>query len=120
MSVALFRKLIHKRMREMAGLLDANYPPTLSGSNATTLTTEANDMKSDCDDILQESLFSGITPVAASQPIGSELYEWLEDIEQDAYTITGLASPTTAEKQEAADIYFTLSGETANLISSYT
>lgn len=120
MSIFTLKKKIRRKIKGARAVLDDHYPPALGGPEAAEfdgLVQEAGDAS---DDILQESFFAGITPTTKTQPTTLTMIEWFEDMAESASDIIDLPLPTAAQKQDAADSYYTISQDRGSLISEYT
>ncbi|MFK7962130.1 MAG: hypothetical protein AB8G96_16580 [Phycisphaerales bacterium] len=119
-SLSELKKKIKKKKQEIVAAVATNYPPQMSGQTSTDFRADTATMASDCDDILLDAYFSGITPVILNQTIGTELIDWFGALADDADAILDLPSPTTAQKQTAADSYATMSHIAGDLNTAYS
>lgn len=114
------KKRILKKLNDANSLVTSNYPPALSGQNAIDFDTAAQDAGNDSNDILLDSFFAGITPVSQPQPTTATMIQWFVDMAEEAAAVIDKPLPTPADKQNAADCYYTISQDRGNLISEYT
>lgn len=120
MSLDLLRKRIRDNINKAKSIVDANYPPTLTGAHATEFSDAMRDAKSDCIAILALGTFSGVTPVVQSQPSGSQLIDWLDTLASDADDLLDQNPIPPGDLQTAANYYATIRDETAPAINTYT
>lgn len=119
-SLSGLRKKINEKADDAVAAVSANYPPQMSGQNSTDFRSDTAAMAADCDLILLDPFFAGITPSLLTQTPGSTLIDWFETVAQDTDALMDISNPTSAQKQEAADGYATMSDLAGDLNTAYT
>jgi len=120
MSLTALRKRIKDDQKKNRDLIDAVYPPTLTGANATTFADRQRSIKQDCVDILALGTFAGVTPVARTQPSGTELIHWLDGLAADANALLDQAPIPSGDLQTAANGYATIRDESDGAVNHDT